>query len=58
MSVAANHENDTCFQVGLVMGIADCIFYAGLDEIIHTYHHSSSRQMTALVNQTVKKQVI
>ncbi len=31
--VAANHENDTCFQVGLVMGIADCIIYAGLDKI-------------------------
>ncbi len=31
--VAANHENDTCFQVGLVMGIADCTFCAGLDKI-------------------------
>ncbi len=25
---------DTCFQNGLVMGIADCIFYAGLDKIL------------------------
>ena len=32
-SVASNHENETCFQVGFVMGIADCIIYAGLDEI-------------------------
>ncbi len=31
--VAANHENDTCFQIGLGMGIADCIFYVGLDKI-------------------------
>ena len=30
---AANHENDTCFQIGLVMGITDCIFYAGLYKI-------------------------
>ena len=28
--VAANHENDTCFGSGLVMGSADCINYAGL----------------------------
>ncbi len=28
--VAANHENDTCFGNGLVMGSADCIVYAGL----------------------------
>ncbi len=24
-SVAANHENDTCFWNGLVMGLADCV---------------------------------
>ncbi len=30
ISVAANHENDTCFGNGLVMGSADCIDYAGL----------------------------
>ena len=29
-SVAANHENDTCFGNGLVMGSADCIDYTGL----------------------------
>ncbi len=29
-NVAANHENDTCFGNGLVMGSADCINYAGL----------------------------
>ena len=29
-SVAANHENDTFFRNGLVMGSADCINYAGL----------------------------
>ena len=28
--VAANHENDTCFGNGLVMGSTDCINYAGL----------------------------
>ncbi len=28
--VAANHENDTCFGNGLVMGSTDCIDYAGL----------------------------
>ncbi len=28
--VKANHENDTCFKNGLVMGPADCINYAGL----------------------------
>ncbi len=33
-SVAANHGNDTCFQIGLLMGMADCIIYAGLDKII------------------------
>ena len=31
--VADNHENDTCFQVGLVMGIAVCMIYAALDKI-------------------------
>ncbi len=28
--VAANHENDTCFENGLVMGSADYMYYAGL----------------------------
>ena len=28
--VAVNHENDTCFGNGLVMGSADCPYYAGL----------------------------
>ncbi len=28
--VAANHEYDTCFANGLVMGSADCINCAGL----------------------------
>ena len=28
--VAVNHENDTCFGYGLVMGSADCLYYAGL----------------------------
>ena len=28
--VAANHENDTCFGNGLVMGSADCMDYARL----------------------------
>ncbi len=28
--VVANHENDTCFGNGLVMGSTDCINYAGL----------------------------
>ncbi len=28
--VAVNHENDTCFGNGLVMGSADCLYYAGL----------------------------
>ena len=30
LSVAANHENDTCFENGLVMGSADCMYYVGL----------------------------
>ena len=30
VAVAANHENDTCFGNGLVMGSADCINCAGL----------------------------
>ncbi len=30
-TVAANCENDTCFGNRLVMGLADCIIYAGLD---------------------------
>ncbi len=25
-TVAANHENDTCFENGLVMGLADCVY--------------------------------
>ena len=29
-SVVANHENDTCYGTRLVMGSADCIYYAGL----------------------------
>ncbi len=29
-TVAANHENDSCFPNGLVMGLADCIDYARL----------------------------
>ena len=28
--VAANHENDTCFWNGLVMGLADCVNQSGL----------------------------
>ncbi len=28
--VAVNHENDACFENGLVMGSADCMYYAGL----------------------------
>ncbi len=28
--VAFNQENDTCFGNGLVMGTADCQYYAGL----------------------------
>ena len=32
LSVAANRENDT-FWSGLVMGVADCIIYAGLNKI-------------------------
>ncbi len=28
--VATNHENDTCFGNGLVMGSTDCISYVGL----------------------------
>ena len=32
MPVAANHENDTFFENGLVMGSADCVNYAGLVE--------------------------
>ena len=31
--VPANHENDTSLWNGLVMGVADCIIYAGLDKI-------------------------
>ncbi len=31
-NVAVNHENDTCFENGLVMGYADCKCYAGLVE--------------------------
>ena len=30
---ASNHENDTCFQIGFVMGVDDYIIYAGLDKI-------------------------
>ena len=29
-AVAANHENDTCFENRPVMGSADCMYYAGL----------------------------
>ncbi len=28
--VAVNHENDTCFENGLVMGYVDCKYFAGL----------------------------
>ncbi len=28
--VAVKRENDTCFGNGLVMGSADCLYYAGL----------------------------
>ncbi len=31
-TVAVNHENDTCFGKGLVMGHADCKYCAGLIE--------------------------
>ena len=31
-NVAVNHENDTCFENGLVMGYADCKYSAGLVE--------------------------
>ncbi len=31
-SVAVNHENDTCFENGLVMGYAVCKYYSGLVE--------------------------
>ena len=30
--VAVNHENDTCFENGLVMGYADCKYFADLVE--------------------------
>ncbi len=30
LNIAANHEKDTCFGNGLVMGSADCVNYAGL----------------------------
>ena len=30
--VVANRENNTCFGNRLVMGIADCVIYAGLDK--------------------------
>ena len=29
---AGNRDNDTFFEMGLVMGLADCIIYAGLDK--------------------------
>ncbi len=32
MLVAVNHENDTCFENGIVMGYADCKYFAGLVE--------------------------
>ncbi len=32
VTVAVNHENDTCFENRLVMGYADCKYYAGLVE--------------------------
>ncbi len=32
MFVAVNRENDTCFGKELVMGSADCKYYAGLVE--------------------------
>ncbi len=35
LTVAANHENDTCFGNGLVMGSADCMYYAGLVKVAH-----------------------
>ncbi len=31
--VAANRENDTFFQIGFMMGIADCVIYACMDKI-------------------------
>ncbi len=31
--VAADRENDTCFQIGFVICVAECVFYAGLDKI-------------------------
>ncbi len=30
VDVAVNYENDTCFGNRLVMGSADCLYYAGL----------------------------
>ncbi len=30
INVAVNRENDTCFENRLVMGYADCKYYAGL----------------------------
>ncbi len=30
--VAVNHENNTCFENGLVMSYADCKYFAGLVE--------------------------
>ncbi len=37
LHVAANHENNTCFGNGLVMGSADCINYAGLVETLEKF---------------------
>ncbi len=31
--VVVNHENDTCFENGLVMGYTDCKYFAGFVEI-------------------------
>ncbi len=30
----ADYENDTCFQIVLVMCITDCIIYVGLDKML------------------------
>ena len=57
--VAANHENDTCFGNGLVMGFADCVNYAGLVVWyifgVHVFHIRGSMFSILVVLRPIMK---
>ena len=45
-------KKNACLQIGLMMGIADCIFYAGLDKSLKSRLH-----INLAICQTHYKQV-